>query len=223
MKPYTAFILVLLLAFMSSTAWAFGIKNPAHSFKGGENALGFGAASTTMSFDSGAFNAPRDADISQVYFEFTLGVGEAGALGFQGGILETQLGSDPSSDGVVAGIVYRHNLNPDGDGLRLGFSGALRTGFVENDTSETDITQIQAGFGGGLELSDQATLYGGLVFNSTEATIDIFAVQAIDIENEDNLGGFVGFEFQFSDKGRLGVEAHLLYESGVAFYMEFLL
>ncbi len=225
MKKLIGLALAAGMIVLSHPAWAVVYKNPAHPFSAGNSGIGFSLATATMEFETEGVSGSTDFDIDVASFNFSLGLGDGGALGFHAGVVES-CPDDPNaecSSGPLGGLSFRHNLSPGSeDGLRLGYFVAYRIAFVEDDAgdSEADITQFDAGFGGGLSLSEPLDLYGGVVFTQTDVTTDVFGVGSFDSENSNNLGIFLGIEVQPSQVLMFGIEVHAVTETAIAFYMD---
>ncbi len=221
MNKVLAAILVTGLVLLSAPAFAVVYKNPAHSFSEGKFGVGVSFESFSRDVESDAITGTLELETDQIIANFTFGLATGGAIGIHAGLVDSDLEANPpSADGTAFGISYRHNLDPEGDGLQKGFFLSFRSAFVDNEFAETDATQFDGGFGVALPLADNAALYGGGVLSTLDLTLEIFGCCAFDAEASDTFGVFVGIEFAPAETVLFGGEVHAIHESGFAFYID---
>ncbi len=220
MKYLSAVLLGLALVGYGLAAHAVTYKNPAHGFSQGDFTIGASIHSATREVESDRFDATGDVDIDIFSANLGIGVGPSGMLGLHVGTAEAALEDLDGSDGVIAGISYRHNMAPGGKtqhGLLLSFRSASLEGEFDDTT---DATQFDVGYAVSFAAGGKANFFAGGVFSTLDFTIDPFFGEATDFNGTDNIGAFGGIEFQLGEKAMAGIEAHVLHESGFSLYLD---
>ncbi len=219
-------VIAVASLFISDSAFAVVYKNFAHGFSQGDFFVGLSVEAMSRDLESEDGDT-AEFDIDRNTLNVGIGVGQSGLIGLHVGTLDVD-SDDPAinpSDGGEFGVSYTHNLDPNSEGpVQLGFQLGFRSGFIEEEFTETTITQVDLGFGGALKLNEQLSFYFGGVFSSVDATIELTVpdFRATDIEASDNIGGFGGIEFTPTDQFLLGFEIHLLHENGFGVYGDIL-
>jgi hypothetical protein len=207
-----------LLAASAGTARALVYGNPAHSYKSGDNTLGVFLENETHPASSGGLG-DFDLHYTTLVGSYGFGMGSHGLLELQLGVLVGNADLQDSAVGFAYGLTYRHNLTGGGGGVQQGLILAVHGAYAGNDTTDTYITQLDAGYGLAFPMGDAGALYVGAVLTSFFGTLDVFGVQAYDFDGATPITLFGGFAVNPSPSSSMGVELHLLGELGVGFFL----
>ena len=163
-----------------------------------------------------------DATFDTLYFVFSFGLSSGGLLNLYYGGATIATAGTPTLGGDSGGIGYRHPIDPPGAELRRGFSVTYRWGYAESYDylawfNRTDIT-----VGASKLIDDKLEAYVGAALSTVDVAITDRGPPYYDYEVSatDTFGAFVGLETPLTEKSHLGIELHLLNESGFGIYVE---
>jgi hypothetical protein len=211
-----------LVATYAGTAGAMVYKNPATTIKQGEFTAGVIIENTTRKVTSDALpvgTSSVDLKYSTFMGSFGFGIGSAGVIELHAGQLSGKIEEEDSASGAAFGASLRYNLGSGGN-IQHGPIVAFHSASVSNDSSTTDVTQTDLGYGVAFAIGNSGSVYAGGVFSNMSGTLDITGFQAFDFEGDSNAGVFAGVEFQAGTQLLLGAEFHVGHDSAFGFYLD---
>lgn len=215
--------LVLLVAHVG-TAQAIIYKSPGPNYKQGQVGAGVIYDSTKRKVTSDALPAGTSSvDLKYTAFmgSFGFGLGEAGVLEVHAGQISGKIEQEDTASGTIFGAGLRYTVADTGK-VRHGFLAAFHSGSVSNDTSSTDVSQTDLGYGAAFAFGDKGAMYAGGVFSSLNGTLslEVPPYYSYDFEGDASVGFFGGVEFAASPTLVIGAEIHALHDSSFGFYVD---
>ncbi|MDH4247798.1 MAG: hypothetical protein OEW39_08280 [Deltaproteobacteria bacterium] len=211
----------LMVIFTPSTLQAKVYKNPAAIYGAGKYALGVDTGSLSRDYASEGLGSGT-VDATHTVVNVTIGVGDKGSLGLHYGSTSASVDGGTALSGGGGGLSFQYALDPPGASLRKGLVLSHFWGYVEDDAWGVWYAQTDAMFGMSKPLAKSMNLYFGGGLSLATLTLEQFFAPYYTYEasGSSSFGGFAGVDFVLSAQALVGLELHLLHESGVGVYVD---